>query len=66
MLASFRWNSKDLLYTIRVDELRKYEQDSNAKGKGWILFEIGYIFAHDLNVTDILADDIGETYCLNN
>ena len=28
----FNWNC----YHIRVDELCKYEQDSNVKGKGWI------------------------------
>ena len=29
------------------------------------LFEIGYIFEHELNVTHILANDFGKFYCVN-
>ena len=29
------------------------------------LFEIGHIFEHQLNVTPILANDVGKFYCVN-
>ena len=29
------------------------------------VIEIGYIFEHELNVTHILANDVGKWYCVN-
>ena len=33
----------------------------------WLdLFEIGYIFEHKMNVVNILTNDFGKFYCVNN
>ena len=37
-LVSLKFNGN--CYHIRVDELCKYEQDSNVKGKGWIYWKL--------------------------